>query len=66
MDEGYKKLLQDLSNHSKFLSKFDSLEEEKQTEGIDTGLDLISQLLGYNIDFYFHNINLYIVFYKHM
>ena len=51
MDEGYKKLLQDLSNHSKFLSNFDTLEEEKQTEGIDTGLDLISQLLGYNIDF---------------
>tara|TARA_X000000950_G_scaffold265819_1_gene340564 strand:- start:374 stop:5473 length:5100 start_codon:yes stop_codon:yes gene_type:complete len=51
MDEGYKKLLQDLSNHSKFLSKFDTFGEEKQTEGIDTGLDLISQLLGYNIDF---------------
>ena len=51
MDEGYKKLLQDLSNHSKFLSKFDTFGEEKQTAGIDTGLDLISQLLGYNIVF---------------
>uniref|UniRef100_A0A6C0CQU4 Kinesin motor domain-containing protein n=1 Tax=viral metagenome TaxID=1070528 RepID=A0A6C0CQU4_9ZZZZ len=51
MDEGYKKLLQDLSNHSKFLSKFDTFGEDKQTAGIDTGLDLISQLLGYNIVF---------------